>query len=107
MGEGGSVTLFELSRFWGHEISLNDDVRCQWNNVHQLNASTIPTPMTTRHMSVDYSITTHPRVLSSQKDVLIQWKHLSLYSLWMKIMNDVSRCRPYMTQPSIGISYGQ
>jgi len=64
MGEGGIVTPLELSRFRGHEISLDDDVRWQWNKVHQLHASTIATPMTTRHMSLNIIITTHSRVLS-------------------------------------------
>jgi hypothetical protein len=26
VGEGGRVTPLELSQFWGHEISLDDDV---------------------------------------------------------------------------------
>jgi len=64
IGEESSVTPLELSPFRVHEISLHDDVRWRWNKVHQSQASTIATPMTTRHMSLKYIITTLLRVLS-------------------------------------------
>jgi len=64
VGDGGSVTPLELSRFRGHETSLDHDVRWRLYMVLQLQPSTISTPMTTRHMSHNYVITTHPRVLS-------------------------------------------
>jgi len=39
--------------------------------------------------------------------VLIQCKHILLYSLWTKIKNDVSHHHLYMKELSIGISYYQ
>jgi len=36
VGKGGSVTPLEYSQFWGHEISLEDDVRWRRIKVHQL-----------------------------------------------------------------------
>jgi len=101
------VTTLELWWFCGHEISLDDDVRWRWNQVHQSQARIIATPMTTRHMSLTSSQTLHPRVLSSPKDKLIQCEYPSLYSLWMKILTDAICRHPYMKQTLIGIGCGQ
>jgi hypothetical protein len=51
VGGGWVLHLWEWSRFRGHNISLDDDVRWQWNQVHQSYDSTIATAMTTRHIS--------------------------------------------------------
>jgi hypothetical protein len=45
-------------------ISRDDDVSCRWNKDYQVYASTVTTPMTTRHISLDYIITSHPPVPS-------------------------------------------
>jgi hypothetical protein len=58
------VYLWKLSRFRGHEISLDDVVRWWCYKVHQLYSSAITIPITARHIALDPIITTHPRVLS-------------------------------------------
>jgi hypothetical protein len=52
--------LWNWLQLQGYEQLLNDNVRWRLNKVHQLQASTIATPITARHKPLNHTITLHP-----------------------------------------------